>query len=112
MAIVGSVLVYGAVILMGVDHATLIHDSGFPFVCMVSCDAYIGIYLDCAVGEWHDLFVNKGRAYFLSAGFSLAFGAMFTKTFRVHRIFSMRNSLLKNKVLARHNLISTVECAY
>lgn len=35
MAIVGSVLVYGAVILMGVDHATLFHDSGFPFVCMV-----------------------------------------------------------------------------
>ena len=41
---------------------------------------------------------TQGRAYFLSAGFSLAFGAMFTKTFRVHRIFSRRNSLLKNKV--------------
>ena len=38
MAIVGSVLVYGAVILMGVDHATLVHDSGFPFVCMVILD--------------------------------------------------------------------------
>lgn len=35
MAIVGSVLVYSAVVLMGVDHATLAHDSGFPFVCMV-----------------------------------------------------------------------------
>jgi hypothetical protein len=36
MAIVGSCLIYGAVILLGVDHATLVHDSGFPFVCMVS----------------------------------------------------------------------------
>ncbi|XP_046649473.1 gamma-aminobutyric acid type B receptor subunit 2-like isoform X2 [Daphnia pulicaria] len=83
MAIVGSCLIYGAVILLGVDHATLVHDSGFPFVCM-------------------------GRAYFLSAGFSLAFGAMFTKTFRVHRIFSMRNSLLKNKLLADKQLIGLI----
>ena len=36
MAIVGSVLVYGAVVLMGVDHATLVHDSGFAYVCMAS----------------------------------------------------------------------------
>ena len=35
MAIVGSCLIYGAVILLGVDHATLIHETGFPFVCMV-----------------------------------------------------------------------------
>uniref|UniRef100_A0A0P5B4G1 Metabotropic GABA-B receptor subtype n=1 Tax=Daphnia magna TaxID=35525 RepID=A0A0P5B4G1_9CRUS len=83
MAIVGSCLIYGAVILLGVDHATLVHDTGFPFVCM-------------------------GRAYFLSAGFSLAFGAMFTKTFRVHRIFSMRNSLLKNKLLADTQLIGLI----
>ena len=40
----------------------------------------------------------KGRVYFLSAGFSLAFGAMFTKTFRIHRIFARRNKLIKTKV--------------
>jgi gamma-aminobutyric acid type B receptor len=109
MAIVGSCLIYGAVILLGVDHATLSHDTGFPFVCMVRLFSY---YIS---QESHQTFgivshssftififfcvVHQGRAYFLSAGFSLAFGAMFTKTFRVHRIFSMRNSLLKNKVI-------------
>ena len=100
MAIVGSVLVYGAVILMGVDHATLVHDSGFPFICMVSlycCELQLN-FSPLNSHHFVFLYLKKGRAYFLSAGFSLAFGAMFTKTFRVHRIFSMRNSLLKNKV--------------
>jgi len=37
--------------------------------------------------------------YLLSAGFSLAFGSMFTKTYRVHRIFTRsRSGVVKNKV--------------
>ena len=47
-----------------------------------------------------DLVGLKGRVYFLSAGFSLAFGAMFTKTFRIHRIFARRNKLIKTKVIS------------
>lgn len=40
--------------------------------------------------------------YLLSAGFSLAFGSMFTKTYRVHRIFTRsRSGVVKNKV-GRH----------
>ena len=35
-------------------------------------------------GDW-----LQARVYLLSAGFSLAFGSMFTKTYRVHRIFTM-----------------------
>jgi hypothetical protein len=44
-------------------------------------------------------FVFQARAYLLSAGFSLAFGSMFTKTYRVHRIFTRsRSGVVKNKV--------------
>jgi len=43
--------------------------------------------------------VFQARAYLLSAGFSLAFGSMFTKTYRVHRIFTRsRSGVVKNKV--------------
>ena len=39
------------------------------------------------------------RAFLLAAGFSLAFGAMFTKTYRVHQIFTRAHSgLVKSKV--------------
>lgn len=44
-------------------------------------------------------FCNQARVYLLSAGFSLAFGSMFTKTYRVHRIFTRsRSGVVKNKV--------------
>ncbi|KAG8035154.1 hypothetical protein G9C98_001644, partial [Cotesia typhae] len=73
MAAVGCVLVYGAVILLGLDHKTLPNDY-FPTIC-------------------------TARVYLLSAGFSLAFGSMFTKTYRVHRIFTRsRSGVVKNKV--------------
>ncbi|KAE8743833.1 hypothetical protein FOCC_FOCC009543 [Frankliniella occidentalis] len=58
MAAVGCVLVYAAVILLGIDHATLPNSAPFSAVC-------------------------TARVYLLSAGFSLAFGSMFTKTYRL-----------------------------
>ncbi|KAG8242241.1 hypothetical protein J6590_070076 [Homalodisca vitripennis] len=73
MAVVGCILVYTAVILLGLDHATLPSKAAFPTVC-------------------------TARVYLLSAGFSLAFGSMFTKTYRVHRIFTRSASgVVKNK---------------
>ncbi|XP_071522350.1 uncharacterized protein [Panulirus ornatus] len=73
--VVGCVLVYAAVVLLGLDHATLPAPNCFPVVC-------------------------TARAYLLSAGFSLAFGSMFTKTYRVHQIFTRSNSagVVRNKV--------------
>ena len=42
---------------------------------------------------------SQGRAYLWAAGFSLSFGAMFTKTYRVHQIFRRANrGLVKSKV--------------
>lgn len=82
MAAVGCSLVYGAVILLGLDDATLSDSDGYyPTVC-------------------------KARVYLLSAGFSLAFGSMFTKTYRVHRIFTRsRSGVVKNKLLQDTQLI-------
>ncbi|KAI4489300.1 hypothetical protein M0804_004798 [Polistes exclamans] len=85
MAAVGCCLVYGAVILLGLDNATLpkSHDY-FPSVC-------------------------TARVLLLSAGFSLAFGSMFTKTYRVHRIFTRsRSGVVKNKLLQDTQLISLI----
>ncbi|XP_037785997.1 uncharacterized protein LOC119581906 [Penaeus monodon] len=83
--VVGSVLVYTAVILLGLDHATLPSPHYFPVVC-------------------------TARAYLLSAGFSLAFGSMFTKTYRVHQIFTRSNSagVVKNKLLKDRQLIGVI----
>ncbi|KAK8727205.1 hypothetical protein OTU49_009749, partial [Cherax quadricarinatus] len=83
--VVGCVLVYTAVILLGLDHATLPAPHCFPVVC-------------------------TARAYLLSAGFSLAFGSMFTKTYRVHQIFTRSNSagVVRNKLLKDKQLITVI----
>ncbi|XP_061930542.1 uncharacterized protein LOC108000878 isoform X3 [Apis cerana] len=85
MAAVGCGLVYGAVVLLGLDHATLPDSNDYyPTVC-------------------------TARVYLLSAGFSLAFGSMFTKTYRVHRIFTRsRSGVVKNKLLQDTQLISLI----
>ncbi|XP_026675073.1 uncharacterized protein LOC108631949 isoform X2 [Ceratina calcarata] len=93
MAAVGCGLVYGAVILLGLDHATLPDSNDYyPTVCTVS------------IGHF-----PFARVYLLSAGFSLAFGSMFTKTYRVHRIFTRsRSGVVKNKLLQDTQLISLI----
>ncbi|KAJ9598422.1 hypothetical protein L9F63_010897, partial [Diploptera punctata] len=84
MAVVGCILVYTAVILLGLDHATLPNNAHFAVVC-------------------------TARVYLLSAGFSLAFGSMFTKTYRVHHIFTRSHSgVVKNKLLQDTQLISLI----
>ncbi|XP_026489500.2 gamma-aminobutyric acid type B receptor subunit 2 isoform X3 [Vanessa tameamea] len=86
MTLIGCVLVYTAVALLGVDNAIL--PTYIPFSAMCT-----------------------GRVYILSAGFSLAFGSMFAKTYRVHRIFiSNRSGVCKTKLLQDTPLISLV-CA-
>ncbi|GFQ88031.1 gamma-aminobutyric acid type B receptor subunit 2 [Trichonephila clavata] len=72
--IVGCILVYITVILLGMDHGTLLSDDHFRIVC-------------------------SARAFLLSGGFSLAFGCMFIKTYRVYHIFIRANTgIVKSKV--------------
>ncbi|XP_035828126.1 uncharacterized protein LOC101854281 [Aplysia californica] len=80
VAVIGCILVYTGVILLGLDDRVLT-DYIFPIVC-------------------------SGRAFFLAAGFSLAFGAMFAKTFRVHQIFTRaHHGLVKSKLIQDTHLL-------
>ncbi|XP_064637529.1 gamma-aminobutyric acid type B receptor subunit 2-like isoform X2 [Lineus longissimus] len=79
VAVIGCIWVYLAVILLGFDERN-IPEAFSPAACTV-------------------------RAFLFAAGFSLSFGAMFTKTYRVHHICSRASSglvikkLLKDKQL-------------
>ncbi|XP_076468400.1 uncharacterized protein LOC143299155 [Babylonia areolata] len=80
VAVIGCILVYATVILMGLDDRTMpLHV--FSVICTV-------------------------RVFLLAAGFSLSFGAMFAKTFRVHQIFTRANhGLVKSKLLRDRHLL-------
>ncbi|CAG7672082.1 unnamed protein product [Allacma fusca] len=84
MVIIGCIFAYVAVILLGSDFGPEPDGKHFAYICTV-------------------------RAYLLSTGFSLAFGAMFAKTYRVHRIFT-RSCLgvVKNKLLRDTQLMTVV----
>lgn len=62
LIIVGCMLTYMSVIFLGLD-SQLTSVNFFPYIC-------------------------TGRAWLLMSGFSLAFGSMFSKTWRVHSIFT------------------------
>ncbi|GJQ84523.1 GABA-B-R3 [Trypoxylus dichotomus] len=84
VAVIGCIFVYLAVILLGVDKGSLLKDEDFSRLCNI-------------------------KVYLLSAGFSLAFGSMFAKTYRVHRIFTYSASgLVKDKILKDEQLIALI----
>ncbi|XP_075987240.1 gamma-aminobutyric acid type B receptor subunit 2 isoform X2 [Anticarsia gemmatalis] len=89
LIIVGCMLTYLSVIFLGLDSSLssigLSQDSprgaAFPYIC-------------------------TARAWLLMAGFSLAFGAMFSKTWRVHSIFT--DVKLNKKVIKDYQLFMVV----
>jgi len=70
LIIIGCILTYISVIILGLD-SKLTSVEAFPYIC-------------------------AARAWALMAGFTLAFGSMFSKTWRVHSIFT--NVKLNKKV--------------
>jgi len=62
LIIIGCMLTYMSVIFLGLD-SQLTSITSFPYIC-------------------------TARAWLLMSGFSLAFGSMFSKTWRVHSIFT------------------------
>lgn len=73
-------MTYASIIFLGLD-TTLSSISAFPYIC-------------------------TARAWLLMAGFSLAFGAMFSKTWRVHSIFT--DLKLNKKVIKDYQLFMVV----
>lgn len=62
LIIIGCMLTYSSVLFLGLN-SQMTSINMFPYIC-------------------------AARAWLLMAGFSLAFGAMFSKTWRVHSIFT------------------------
>ncbi|XP_049807072.1 gamma-aminobutyric acid type B receptor subunit 2 [Schistocerca nitens] len=80
LIIIGCMLTYSSVIFLGLD-STLTSVESFPYIC-------------------------TARAWLLMAGFSLAFGSMFSKTWRVHSIFT--DVKLNKKVIKDYQLFMVV----
>ncbi|CAG9861204.1 unnamed protein product [Phyllotreta striolata] len=80
LIIIGCMLTYTSVIFLGLDSGLSSIDA-FPYIC-------------------------TARAWTLMAGFSLAFGAMFSKTWRVHSIFT--DVKLNKKVIKDYQLFMVV----
>ncbi|XP_029660695.1 gamma-aminobutyric acid type B receptor subunit 2 isoform X1 [Formica exsecta] len=80
LIIVGCMLTYSSVIFLGLD-SQLSSVAAFPYIC-------------------------TARAWLLMAGFSLAFGSMFSKTWRVHSIFT--DVKLNKKVIKDYQLFMIV----
>ncbi|XP_028968581.1 gamma-aminobutyric acid type B receptor subunit 2-like [Galendromus occidentalis] len=80
LIIVGCMLTYTSVILLGMDSGFTSVEN-FPYIC-------------------------AARAWVLMSGFTLAFGAMFSKTWRVHAIFT--NIKLNKKVIKDYKLFMVV----
>ncbi|XP_022239324.1 gamma-aminobutyric acid type B receptor subunit 2-like, partial [Limulus polyphemus] len=78
--IIGCMLTYTSVILLGLDSG-LTSEKTFPYIC-------------------------AARAWVLMNGFTLAFGSMFSKTWRVHAIFT--NIKLNKKIIKDYKLFMVV----
>ena len=76
LIIVGCVLTYTSVIILGLD-SDMTSKESFPYIC-------------------------TARAWILMSGFTLSFGSMFSKTWRVHSIFT--NVQLNKKVMKDYQL--------
>ena len=74
LIIVGCLLSYSGVIILGLD-SSLTSEPAFRYICTV-------------------------KAWVLMAGFTLSFGSMFSKTWRVHSIFTnvQLNKKERNKI--------------
>ncbi|XP_060533297.1 gamma-aminobutyric acid type B receptor subunit 2 isoform X2 [Cylas formicarius] len=80
LIIIGCMITYTSIIFLGLD-SELSSIEAFPYIC-------------------------TARAWTLMAGFSLAFGSMFSKTWRVHSIFT--DVKLNKKVIKDYQLFMVV----
>ena len=80
LIIIGCILTYSSVIILGLD-SYLTSTVAFPYIC-------------------------TARVWILMSGFTLSFGSMFSKTWRVHSIFT--NVQLNKKVMKDSQLYLVV----
>ena len=76
---------------------------GFASVILISIEN-IDAHLDIAPASYH--FLCNARPWFLSLGYTLAFGALFAKSWRIYSIF--KNPWKRNRPLKDHVLIGII----
>lgn len=89
LIIAGSILCYISVLLMGVDSTLLgqrSSESAMNFICAVRKSIFLRF------SKERKLFFFEARIWTLSIGFTISFGAIFSKTWRVHTIFTKVNA--------------------
>ena len=82
LIIAGCILSYTSVLLMGIDSTLLGQNSSkstMNFICAVRTTVH-------STSDLHQR--EQARVWTLSIGFTLSFGAIFSKTWRVHTIFT------------------------
>ncbi|XP_070566244.1 gamma-aminobutyric acid type B receptor subunit 2-like [Ptychodera flava] len=80
LIIIGGILCYGSIYFLGLD-GTYLNDHEFSIICTV-------------------------KSWMIATGFTIAFGAMFSKTWRVYSIFT--NIKMKKKVIRDYRLFGIV----
>src|SRR5687768_13330465 len=119
--IFGCIFAYFAVILLGSDFGSEPDLEHFDYMCAVSLNwntkiNCIKMHSKSNYGGFPFSHCPQVRAYLLATGFSLAFGAMFAKTYRVHRIFTRSCAgVVKNRVSMSMNskiIISVSNSSY
>ncbi len=84
------------------------------YKCISQANLYKGLnekpFHDCAVQSishstpWSDLFFRQAQVWTLVVGFSVAFGSIFSKTWRVHVLFT--NKKMQKKVSGKTKSLS------
>lgn len=90
LIIAGCILSYTSVLLMGIDSTLLgrrSSESAMNFICAVKIIFLFEFYCFDNIE-----FSLKIRVWTLSIGFTISFGAVFSKTWRVHTIFTNVNA--------------------
>ena len=107
LIIVGCLLCYSSVIILGLD-SSLTSEPAFRYICTVKVLPFFASLANCGgfmqteVSRLSIMLVQALlsylhlKAWVLMAGFTLSFGSMFSKTWRVHSIFT--NVQLNKKV--------------
>ena len=98
LIIVGCLLCYSSVIILGLD-SSLTSEPAFRYICTVKvlpCKLWQTVSRLAIMIVQASSFYLHLKAWVLMAGFTLSFGSMFSKTWRVHSIFT--NVQLNKKV--------------
>lgn len=107
LIILGCMCTYLSVIFLGLDSG-LSSIAAFPYgkYTIFMHKLFVGTNLVQLKLKQIHFTVCTARAWLLMAGFSLAFGAMFSKTWRVHSIFT--DVKLNKKVIKDYQLFMVV----